>query len=211
MRRATQTRISTSALLAANLLPLGGVLFFGWPLSRLLVLYWAETAVIGVFNIFRMLWIQPLAAIPLSVFFAFHFGIFMAVHGVFLSLFFLRPEGTATGPAPLALFDLVSWELLAFVASHGVSFVVYWILGNEGEGKDLTKQMLAPYGRIIVMHISILFGGFAVMVLDQPGWVLVLFVVLKTAADVRAHRREHRPSASAPGGATLGDFPGTRN
>ena len=72
MRRATQTRISTLALLAANLLPLCGVLFRGWPLSRLLALYWAETAVIGVFNIFRMLMIRPLPAVPLSLFFAFH-------------------------------------------------------------------------------------------------------------------------------------------
>jgi len=207
----TQSRLSTLALLAANFLPLCGVLFWGWPLSHLLALYWAETAVIGVFNVFRMLMIQPLAAVPLSLFFAVHFGGFMFVHGMFLTMMFLGPTGDMGAGSLLAMVEGVRWELLALVASHGVSFVVYWIIGNEAEGKSLPKQMLAPYRRIIVMHLSILFGGFAVSILGQPGWMLGLFVVLKIAADLRAHRREHRSSSSVDRGATLNDFPEPRN
>ena len=38
---------STLALIAANLVPVYGVLFWGWDLFGLMVLYWVETAIIG--------------------------------------------------------------------------------------------------------------------------------------------------------------------
>jgi hypothetical protein len=45
---------STLVLLAANLLPLAGVLFWGWDAFVLLVLYWMETAAIGFWTIARI-------------------------------------------------------------------------------------------------------------------------------------------------------------
>ena len=192
MNNSTQTRISGLSLLIANVLPLCGVLFWGWPLGKLLALYWAESAVIGVFNIFRMWMIDPVRGLPLSVFFAIHFGGFMFVHGMFLTFMFMG-HGGGLGPGVLLdMIGTVRWELLALVASHGISFFVHWVIGNEGQGKTLPRQMMAPYGRIIVMHISILFGGFAVTFLGQPEWMLVLFVVLKIVVDLAAHLREHR-------------------
>ena len=100
MTGSIQTRISALALLAANALPLCGVLFWGWPLGKLMALYWAETAVIGVLNIFRMLMISPVAGLPLAVFFTIHFGGFMLGHGLFLSVMFLD-DGGGFGPAAL--------------------------------------------------------------------------------------------------------------
>jgi hypothetical protein len=210
LKGGAQARISALALLAANLVPLLGVLFWGWPLGKLLALYWAETAVLGVFNIFRMLMIQPLLGLPLSLFFAFHFGMFMFVHGVFLTLLVLRPGGGMGIASLLAMVAGLRWEVAALVASHGVSFFVYWILGDEKEGKTLPRQMMAPYGRVVVMHLSILFGGAAVTFFGQPGWMLALFIALKTGLDLRAHLREHRVPSSVDHGGTLGGLPGTR-
>ena len=194
MSSTTQRWVSALALLIANAIPLCAVLFWGWPLGKLMALYWAETAVIGVFNVFRILMVGGAAGVPLALFFCVHFGGFMFVHGIFVAfLFFEKPEN----PGPGVLLDMaagVRWELLALVISHGISFVVYWIFGNEAQNRSLGRQMMAPYGRIIVMHMTILAGGFAVMVLGQPAWVLVLFVVLKVAVDLAAHLREHRAS-----------------
>ena len=50
-----QTRLTAFSLLIANVLPLLGVLFWGWPLGKLLGLYWAESAVVGIFNIFKIM------------------------------------------------------------------------------------------------------------------------------------------------------------
>lgn len=43
----------------------------------------------------------------------------------------------------------------------------------------------------MVLHSVILGGGAAVMALGEPLVALVMLVVLKTAVDVVAHRREH--------------------
>ena len=55
-----------------------------------------------------------------------------------------------------------------------------------------------PYGRVVVLHLTILFGGFGVQALGSPLWALLLLVVLKTGIDLAAHVREHR-NAPAPG------------
>ena len=51
--------------------------------------------------------------------------------------------------------------------------------------------MTAPYKRIFVMHLTIIFGGWLVMLLKTPVQALVLLIALKTYVDFRAHVREH--------------------
>ena len=48
------SRPSSLALVLANLVPLAGVLYFDWSVLAILLLYWAESVVIGVVNILRM-------------------------------------------------------------------------------------------------------------------------------------------------------------
>ena len=45
---------SVLILVAANLLPIVGVVFWGWDAFVLLMLYWLETAVIGFWTIVRV-------------------------------------------------------------------------------------------------------------------------------------------------------------
>jgi uncharacterized protein DUF6498 len=47
-----------------------------------------------------------------------------------------------------------------------------------------------------VLHLTVLFGGWVVMLLGSPLFALVVLVVLKTAADLRAHRAERRKFAA---------------
>ena len=51
--------------------------------------------------------------------------------------------------------------------------------------------MMPPYGRIILMHVTIIFGGWLVLALGAPVMALVLLIVLKIISDVRAHDKEH--------------------
>ena len=41
-------------LVASNAIPLVGVIFFGWDLQEILLLYWAEIGIIGVFTLLKM-------------------------------------------------------------------------------------------------------------------------------------------------------------
>jgi hypothetical protein len=49
--------------------------------------------------------------------------------------------------------------------------------------------MFAPYGRVVVLQVSILFGGIAIALIGSPVWTLVVFVVAKTVLDLSLDRR----------------------
>jgi hypothetical protein len=59
--------------------------------------------------------------------------------------------------------------------------------------------MSEPYKRIIVMHLTIIFGGFLVMMLDNKLPALVLMIVLKVGVDLRAHLGERHPEGKPEG------------
>ena len=185
---------TTVALVVANMLPLAGVLVFGWDLGHVMALYWAESAIIGFYTVLKLCVVAKIAALVVVPFFAGHFGGFMAAHFALLWGFFIR----GLGPADLgALEDLVEifaplWlALLALFISHGVSFAVNFIGRREYAGETIGTLMIAPYKRIFVMHLTIIFGGGLVMLLGTPLPALALLVVLKMLVDLRGHRREH--------------------
>ena len=43
------------ALIVANPVPLVGVLFLGWNVWMILIVYWLENGIVGVFNVLKML------------------------------------------------------------------------------------------------------------------------------------------------------------
>ena len=201
--RAGGPRISLAALVAANAMPLYGVVFLHWKVFPLILFFWAENVVIGVFNILRMLaakpseglvWLAKLFFIP---FFTFHYGMFTFVHGVFVVGLFggLFRQG-ASAPTAESVWQVVRdnqlhYALLALVVSHGISFLANYIGRGEYRTTSLQRLMIAPYGRVVVLHLAVLFGGFLVMATNSSVAALILLIVLKVALDIVAHLREH--------------------
>ncbi len=195
---------SIFALIAANLVPLFGVLFGGWRLDEVMVLFWAESAVIGFYTLLKMAVVGKWLALFAGAFFAGHFGGFMAIHFLFIYEMFVRGLD-ARGPDPGAVEALAQlftplWPaLLALFLSHGVSFALNFLARREHEGATITGLMTAPYRRVILMQFTLIFGGWAVMLLKNPLPALVLLIVLKVAADLRAHRGERRTRTKSGG------------
>jgi hypothetical protein len=193
---------SLAALVLANAVPILGVLFLGWTVFPLVLLYWLENVVVGGFNVAKLLMAQPrepafwLGKLFLIPFFMLHFGGFTYVHGVLVVAFF-GPKGTqpfdllTAVPAAIRANQL-GWGVLSLVISHGLSFYWNYIKSGEYQRASLNVLMGQPYGRIIVLHLTVLFGGWVVMLLGSPLFALVLLVGLKTAADWRAHQAERR-------------------
>lgn len=194
---------SATALVAANLVPLAGVVFFGWDVFVVVFLFWLENVVVGFFNLLRMLWVErgaerfPLAKLFVMPFFLVHYGMFTAIHGVFVLVLFggqgVRGAGFPTVDTVVRLVaEYHLWlAVLALVASHGYSFVTNYVAEQEYRRVTLQQLMQQPYGRVVVLHLTILFGGFLAMALRQPVVGAFLLVVLKVGLDVRAHLREH--------------------
>ncbi|NGX16071.1 DUF6498-containing protein [Wenzhouxiangella sp. XN24] len=210
-----------AALVLANLVPLAGVLFFGWDALALLLLYWLENLVIGGYTLLRMLRAEGAKALGMGAFFTFHYGFFCAIHGVFvLSIASIGTEtdladGLFPDDAPfpvlpfLMLANLLEWigrempgllflPLLGFVVSHGLSFFEHVISQGEDEGRSAQKIMGDPYRRIALMHVAILAGSAVIIGLGGGTAVpmLLVLVALKTWIDLVQHRKAHQRRAA---------------
>jgi hypothetical protein len=192
-------------IVLANGLPLALALLLSWPLSVLLWPYWAQSVIIGLFNVRRMLLlerfttdglrvngrvVQPTAAVrwQVALFFLAHYGMFHLVYVMFLTL---------QTPLPAAERGWVLLLAVVFAVSHGLSHQEHLQHDLRG-GTNLGTLMFVPYLRVIPMHLTIIFGmGF----LQGGSGALWLFAALKTAADAAMHKVEHhlmRASCAVP-------------
>jgi hypothetical protein len=137
-------------------------------------------------------------------FFALHYGGFWIGHGIFVFVivgmatrgafgFFMGvdPIGNVARDPQVPLIALL------LLVSHGVSFFFNYMGRYEYLNTTPMKQMFQPYGRLVILHITIIVGAFFVIGLGQPVALVALLVILKTAVDLLFHLREHA-KASQP-------------
>lgn len=184
------------SLVVANLVPLAGVIALDWDLGLVMVLFWLENGVVGFYGILRLAALAGWAALGLVPFFLVHFGMFMAGHLLFLILFFVVDDPFDVSWAGLgeALQLGTPWPFVAVAAllvSHGVSFVRNFLLGDERRRLTVQNVMLGAYKRVVVLHVTIIFGGVLVMVLGEPVVALAFLVLLKIGIDLASHLNEH--------------------
>jgi hypothetical protein len=180
-----------------NLIPVLGVLFWGWSAFALIILYWLENLIVGVRTLASMLahafvsggatW--P-AAVGLGAFFTLHYGIFCFGHGVFvMALFggaFYGDSIIDLSGAVRTVFATQSNLLIGFasiVAWQVVQFVLLFVRG-EARQTNLLELMGAPYPRIIALHVTIIFGGFVLMAMNLPAGGILILALVKMAYDV---------------------------
>ncbi|MFC7234157.1 DUF6498-containing protein [Halosegnis marinus] len=210
-----------ASLLVANTVPLVGLAVWGWSAFDVLVLYWLESAVIGLLTLPRILLARgvgesvvasvlfgvsayqgpgaggPGERIGLTLGFVVMYGFLWLAHGVFLFVFPTMSFGDAAWfpGVSVATFALLVPAAGAMVLSHGVSFVVNYLAGGEFRRRSPMQATFTPLTRAVVLHYAVLVGGIAMVVYDTPLWSVVLLVVGKTVLDLVAHLAEHVPLA----------------
>lgn len=190
------TSVSSLLLIFVNLLPIVGSVFFNWNLSDIMVLYWAESAVIGFFNACKIIKIGKSFAILAVPFFIGHFGGFMAIHFLFLWTIFVKPDqpefaNTSELVVVADMFRALWPALLGLFISHAFSFYQNFLGRREYLKRTVNKQMSEPYSRIIFMHLALIFGGGLSMALGGSTIVLLIIIVCKIVFDVKAHLKQH--------------------
>ena len=135
-------------------------------------------------------------------FFIVHYGMFCFGHGEFLVALFADEAGADSlsgllGDPRALLASGFGLAVGALALSHLVSFVTNFLLGGEYRRANVAQLMFRPYGRIVVMHLAILFGALVTEFFGSPVALLVLLVALKTAIDWRMHGAERRALGDA--------------
>ena len=218
---------TTSLLIAANLMVIAGTILFQWDAWQLMYLFWFESVCIGLIHFFRFLFsafspepdiknpIRMASLLFMAAFFLVHFNGFNAGHLVFLVVFSAL---FGSGNSPDILDTLSQWNgvsldtasleivapfqvtiLAVILLGHLNSLIVHDLIHKEYRGIPDNKLMMLPYPRIIVMHVTILFGAFAYLGIlaatgrKEAGIVfLCVFVALKMFIDVKTHLEQHK-------------------
>jgi len=193
-------------LVLANLIPLFGVLFFGWDASTILFLYWCENIVIGIYNFKKIKKAQgkptPKDTIELTgymsnnksaadvksktllaLFFAIHYGMFTFVHGIFVLILFGIPDISSRS------FFLA---LTSLFISHGISYYQNFIGNKEYMQASPQRIFIQPYRRVIIMHLTILASGFFIHRVGEPLVGLIILIIIKIFIDIYTHTHEHK-------------------
>jgi len=226
----------TVFIIIANLTTLLGVIFLNWSLFSVLFLYWLESAIIGFFNMVKMI-IAPsylgdyrdsedykngridskkirFLKTILIPFFVIHYGIFMIGHLFFIYFVSFAPYiFTHNGyfPKDIGFSYEIFLPLLMLLFSHGFSFFKNFIVEKEYLKVSAINLMFAPYGRIILMHLTLFLGaGIATFLalsmqalnmetalkIALTTIVISIFIIFKTLVDIRAHSKEHSSFSS---------------
>jgi hypothetical protein len=202
------------SLIGANIATIILAVLGNWDLATVMFIYWMQSIIIGFFMVMGILLLtvpppapgceqheqpggprtiviqNPLVAKGLLI------GIFALPYGIFHWVYYDFIVGSG-------IFGVIHFSdpglLLScglFLANHLYSFIAYDRQVFCG-GMDIIGQIFLPFRRIIPMHMTIIFGGIILLILEFAGIrstlpVLVLFLVLKTWSDVAAHIDKHQ-------------------
>lgn len=174
--------VSVLVVVAVNLVPVYFLATDRWEPGDVLVAYWLENVVVGVFALGKIVTARGTKVVAsgmtitstrtingrstrsvrradapgsrpvLAGFFVVHFGIFTLVHGVFTALLAFSIGVSGTARG---------WVLMvaALVLSHGFSTWLHWVRRGERDRVSPSQAMTQPYARIVVLHVVVL-GSF---------------------------------------------------
>jgi hypothetical protein len=191
-------------LIAANLLPVAGVWFFGWDPKEVFIVYCLETIIIGLFNLLKMAivtiyrktdtWYNGEAKTRVSglffmFFFLVHYGMFVAIqmglffgvsgigdqyHIGFFNFFYKWPQ----------LIGRDAYIMIgAFVLSYGYKTLTEFVLNGQYKNVSLTVLMFQPYMRIFVQQFTVIIGSMF-LVFGAGKIFILIFALVKIGFEV---------------------------
>lgn len=191
-------------MIAANLIPVYGVLFEGWSATQIFLVYCLETIIVGIFNLIKMgivtavrktdTWYNgPIRTTQhglfFMIFFMVHYGMFVAIQmGIFFGV-----SGIAKGydigffsffyKWPQLLGDNSYIMLAGFIISYGFSLVYNFILPGVYKTVSMSLLLFQPYMRIFVQQFAVILGSMFLSFGAGKGFIIA-FAAIKIFFEV---------------------------
>jgi Family of unknown function (DUF6498) len=195
--------VSDYFIIAANLIPLYGVLFMNWEASIMFLVYCMETIIIGIFNVLKMSIVnlfeqkgdeniyfgkkRPAGGWLLILFFIIHYGFFVFIQTqiFFQTSGFLNEGNFITGYSKVIgklghEGRLVLW---IFVFSYTLQTIYSFVFSGEYKTINMGRLMFQPYGRILIQQFVVIVGSMF-LTLGGGKIFMIVFVVIKIIFEV---------------------------
>ncbi|HEX7483536.1 MAG TPA: DUF6498-containing protein [Candidatus Saccharimonadales bacterium] len=189
-----------------SVLPLLGVLFLGWDWKQILILFWLENITVGLMAIVAMARTNDALAGTVSLnkasrirlngaaakvtgiaFFVLHYGMFTFIDGIFvfaLTSGVLMTLNLSHAELPIGILALLGMWATASVVKIAAAFI------QPAPTNPIEQQMFNPYKRIIPLHIAIVLGAFAMILLGLPSIAVIVLIVIKLIFDIKNYGSE---------------------
>ena len=205
-------KLSGLVLALANMIPIIGVMLWGWGVYDVILLYWVEVIIIGLLHIPRMFLatgepedgsssMPKLLTIPL---FLLHFVIFWVVIGIVIrhTLRIKNEEGEAfasvfANPIGEVLsmfghsFSATLLGVIVLFLSHLFSLFWNYIGHREYREWETQELMFRPYSRVVILLVVILLAAMAVQMVGSPPMLILVLIGIKMLGDFGFHLYSH--------------------
>ncbi|HIH33340.1 MAG TPA: hypothetical protein HA227_03735 [Candidatus Diapherotrites archaeon] len=197
LRKAVLKDPTVIFLILSNILTAAFAIWLNWSVAAIVWTYWIQSVIIGFFYFFKILqaktaqdprFIYQPPVYFVALFFAFHYGFFHLIYAGLLSGVF------GSFGSLLSSLPIIAVPSVIFFISHLFSFLYY--LNKPKVQKTARQLMFEPYVRILPMHLTVMFVGFLMFFSFGSFLMLVIFIFLKTIADVFMHAVEHTEQIS---------------
>ena len=217
---------SAIILVFSNIVVIIFALTQSWNLLIIMFGYWLQSIIIGLFNFIKIVNLKEFSVkglkmnnkkveatkktkISVVFFFVLHYGLFHLIYFGFFIGFVAENQNLNLSKE---LFPILTMGIIFFF-NHLFSF---WYNRGEFEGKkpNIGKVMLFPYARIIPMHLTVMVYGAFIIFSSMMGFelyqiALILFLLLKTLADLIMHIVKHQGFEDADSNKTPKIYAGT--
>ena len=206
-------------MLLANLVPLYGAIFEHSSVLNILRIYWAENVIIGVITVLEMGTVSAtsisgaVTGVPVIAFFCVHYGLFTTTHGALIRAIFDQgpfPHGAIRHDYWPSFFEpftpghALFYPVLSICVARFNSFVFDFLGGGEYRAVSIGILMLRPYGRVMILHVVLLLGGFLAVLAGSPWVAVAVLVLVKTAIEVALRGYTRRYAIARQDGETEG-------
>lgn len=205
---AITARLGLFSTLVGNLIPLVGVLLFGWDLPSIVVMYWIETGAVGLVNVLRIHKSMALGQATvdaggsierpivrgagpggwlLPLIWLLAYGLFWAILGVFVIQianggFYAGASQTGWNGASAAV---VTWGTVSLIGGQVLAYLHDYVVGRRFLTVTSIELLRDPFVRILVMVGTITAGGVGIAAIGSPVGLLAAMVVVKTVIELR--------------------------
>jgi len=199
-RKLLYSDLSLWALILSNLITIIWALIEGWSVGIIIWSYWSHSVSIGILWFFKILCLKDFSTesftindkpvdptvqtkIRVAIIFVMHYGFFHMLYSFGLGTIFPSIEPATILPIAMVFF---LYQCFSFFYNRK------WL---DKQRPNIGSMMFFPYIRIIPMHLSFIAGGAVIYFIGgtfSSNVVLVIFMLLKTLADVFMHTIERK-------------------